>query len=573
MGHRGPKKAPKATDKEWRPSTSFVRRHGSVLAASSIITRTGRRETRSREADSVCGAPRAAPSHGVAAVEEAGAVRRAGRPRERAEVLSSKKGVVGWVTRELRPAEEIGLDEAQWVHQGAPGPRRRPGRAPIPRAVEPCPQLRRAKHLPDSTYGLECAGRAALLGHGSVALERLPVGASPRQTALRKAGEHAVALIAAGLKRGTLTLREQLEAQLIADLAEDFPDGDVRIDNVGPTAALQWLVGHEMPAIAPRAHTRVPGEVDAVTCALATLRNSIANFRAVFEAVLRTGPYDHATGVGNPLISPEVGRFEKGFAHWLHVRDVDAQPAVPLTRAKATVLLRSLELRKLQAEPGTARWFRAVEDFCAWALLFLTWLRGEEAVELNWGDVRFEPLPGLLPVFGVGILEVQIRHSKHAAQTGDNVPQRVVVPTMDYPEFQFEGRMPVVFGGRTYVGGLFNLPSALASYRCALRTAGLDYGDSSPIFRTTDRRSHLPSNERLTVGALLERFKTGLESVWFDDSGVEHDVRAGETLHSCRRGGLQDAIGHGMRFEAAQVRGRWATTDTMLLYLIDGHRH
>ncbi|CAG9465228.1 unnamed protein product [Pedinophyceae sp. YPF-701] len=364
------------------------------------------------------------------------------------------------------------------------------------------------------------------------------------------------------MKTPTATFLTQLEAQLKEDLSH-YADGSMNLHNVRPGALMRWIASSEMPKIAERARTHVPG-TNVKVVAMATLSRLVYGLRSIFDHIGRRGEYSWRDKTGNPARSDEVLSFMRGYRNWLDEHDVSARPAVPMGRVKITnVLSRLYGIILPEAAWGKPAWFLAISEFCAYALLYMTWLRGSELVALSWGDVTFEALPGYERWLGLGELRVRVRHSKHAALVANVVPQRVAVDTVDYPYFQFGLRYWVDACARATYFGTFNIVVALVLYRSELRKLGVNADDDTLIFRATERGTGLPGNDGLSAGALLERLKSR-------ERGC--GVYGGETLHSFRRGGLQDSLArHVLDMPAAQARGRWESVQTMLHYLVAGH--
>ncbi|KXZ45432.1 hypothetical protein GPECTOR_54g172 [Gonium pectorale] len=340
------------------------------------------------------------------------------------------------------------------------------------------------------------------------------------------------------------TLRDQDSAAAdLRDWLTSLGEG-VDLGNVGPEFLLVYLEEEWLPSHPGRKRGRAGPK------AVAGVLSSLSGW---FERFGRAGPYQPATGVGNPCNCQWVSDYRKGYRRGGMLEGYEEVSAVPLTPEKYKRLCVYLFQRYL-GEPGVVAGLVLLRDLLCSQYMWQSTMRGHDTGKLGLADFCDPDRPGAVdtrlplpppwswPAGRQYRLCVRERGTKTSrTRRADPV---FLEPNPGRPELCFPRTLALYMWRSAQPGA----PG------CAVR---------SWLFRplTSDRRGF--KEEPLSSSALGARIRRHLRDA---------DLYAGETSHSFRRGALQAAAAEGVGTAGLMGLGQIRSPAILARYL-DPHRH
>lgn len=282
--------------------------------------------------------------------------------------------------------------------------------------------------------------------------------------------------------------------------------------------------------------------------ATSTVRGKLSNLSMCFELHGRSGTWDPSTGHGNPVLSRDVQHALQAYGRRLLHQGVRERSAVPLAWDKLQMLISLLDLDVRAAVrrsgPVTVSTFCDVRDG---ALLLYMWhslRRCKDALYINWEDIYFK--------CGFHFINIQPYWSVVSAPPAG---QLVLVPSASKTEHDGRPKTQLLASDDPTavtcgVRWLYML------YHCQRRHADKQTLQG-PVFCSSR------DGTRLRTAAALNRIKALL---------ARYRCDGGETVHSLRRGSIQDARASGASDASVKARSG-ITTDDILARYMDLGRH
>jgi hypothetical protein len=283
--------------------------------------------------------------------------------------------------------------------------------------------------------------------------------------------------------------------------------------------------------------------------AAGTVANYIKSMSGGFNRLGRTGEHSLGAPLGNPCRSQPVRAYVQGVAKQATSRGQSVTAARPLTAAKLCWLAQSLAARAADPDTSPRDRMLLLRDLVCALYMWLTATRGGDAVRLRCDEFVTAPGNGLEVMSSAGWAAVEAAGADPAA----SAPRLYIWPHQSKTCKQQRPPMQVVL---PQPNPQHCFVRALGKYRLACAAAG------HPL------ELHLMRSER-TGAAMTAQNLAGRLRGHMQLAGIYE----GETLHSYRRGALQDAVHTQCWTELqAQLLGNIKAPAILQLYL-DRNRH
>ena len=215
---------------------------------------------------------------------------------------------------------------------------------------------------------------------------RLPSALSPQQLQLTQAAFIPLrqGLLQSALKRlqsnwapGTNAARERA----MVDLSLNLTLSGKAFHNCAPDD----IIAHAELYSSIHAGSVLPSGVR--TAAPGSINTMLSHLATGLSLLGRHGPYNSLTGQGNPLDSPEVRYYRRGYQQDVFNSGYEEQSAVPITDDKVGLLLDFLDAEAARA-PTPVRRLVLMRDAIAFTFMWVTSMRGDNACRLELSDFR-----------------------------------------------------------------------------------------------------------------------------------------------------------------------------------------
>jgi hypothetical protein len=283
-----------------------------------------------------------------------------------------------------------------------------------------------------------------------------------------------------------------------------------------------------------------------------SIEGMLAHLSTGLSLLGRVGPYERSTGQGNPLSSPEVTYYRRGYGLDLFRAGYEERSAVPLSEPKLRTLLNHLD--RCAAEPSVSAFRRLLlsRDAIGFLLMWQTTMRGDNAGRIELDDLR--PLSSPAPGFrdGAPPLRFPLPPAFFSPASGMQIEVRGTKPV--------QGRRSDPMVVMIHPEPALCLLRRINAFSIACAAPGLPPGCRLRRFllRPANRGGNDFEERALTSDALNQRLGQHLSA-----AGVD----GGETNHSFRRGALQAAHAEGVSPPLLHRLGQIRTPDVLRRYL------
>jgi hypothetical protein len=285
------------------------------------------------------------------------------------------------------------------------------------------------------------------------------------------------------------------------------------------------------------------------TKAAGTVANYTKALSGGFERLGRSGEYSLANPLGNPCKSQHVRAFVQGVAKDATRRGLSVSGARPLTAAKLCWLAQSLATRAAAPDVSPRDRMLLLRDLAGALYMWLTATRGGDAVRLRCDEFVTAPGDGRKVMSSAGWAAVE----RAGADPAVPAPRLYIWPHQSKTCKQERPPMQTVL---PQPDPQHCFVRALGRYRRACVAAG------RPLEEYVMRSER--TGEAMTAQNLAGRLQQHMQLA---------DIYEGETLHSYRRGALQDAVHMQCWTELqTQLLGNIKSPAILQLYL-DRNRH
>ena len=388
-------------------------------------------------------------------------------------------------------------------------------------------QVRRLHLTWGETRARRSAGTAFSLAKEGVPLPLQVAGAGYHEFAKR-----AAARLEGTWVRSTRDKRHRIADELASFLAQNaVATGGRSLANCMPrdiTAFMEWWwVRHAGSRGVDGSPLASPGAV----------RGAISHLSTYFEQIGRSGPYEVATGRGNPAKGFDARCYARAYARFAHHSGFESASAVPFTSAKVTRLLQYLDAEIAVERRPDQQWV-LLQDAALVCYCWCTGQRGGDGGRLLQGDLRASPVarvPLALPLAPFPAVGSRL----HIVPFKTKTSQARRAPPVSLTVY-----------GR---GALFCFASRLDHFiRLSVATGRFVADPYSPLFSSS--RSEGP----VTANALNSRLICYLTAI---------NAYEGESSHSFRRGSLQTVHAAGAPLSTVAAHGQIRTASTLARYL------